>query len=315
LTDVHLFDYFYDDFNECLSRIIDENPGSEILLNISSGTPAMKSTLQVLSLSYNVKPIQVSTPIERSNHDDPIKECSISEQWESNESNRCVDNRCHDSDSTNMLQEINTHSLIKLIEAYDYSAAANLADSMVRLDKKCKDLINAGKSRLELKGYLGVLRNCGCVEYIEKIKSANDLSEYLLMLDILCRKEQYSDLMRAMSPAVVELFRKYLKRICDIDVSECTRYDNKEVEDWRPDMPEKVRRVLEGRYNNSFKYSYIKSEHLVALINGFARDVDHRKLAGEIRDIEEKVRNIAAHVIVSVDSDMIKSKTGKLPKK
>ena len=51
LEDVQIFDCFISEFRNILDNIYNEYPDAEIILNVSSGTPAMKSSLQILSLS------------------------------------------------------------------------------------------------------------------------------------------------------------------------------------------------------------------------------------------------------------------------
>lgn len=48
LTEVQDFDYFYQEFETLLREIHKEYEG-EILLNISSGTPAMKNALNIMA--------------------------------------------------------------------------------------------------------------------------------------------------------------------------------------------------------------------------------------------------------------------------
>lgn len=65
LKDVQKFDYFYEDFSTIIKGIIEEMDETDILLlNVSSGTPAMKSGLLVLTTlgEFPCKSIQVSTP-------------------------------------------------------------------------------------------------------------------------------------------------------------------------------------------------------------------------------------------------------------
>lgn len=66
LTQVQLFDTFYTDFDQLLREIHNENPGSTLLVNLSSGTPAMKSALNVISVlaQYPMQAVQVSTPTD-----------------------------------------------------------------------------------------------------------------------------------------------------------------------------------------------------------------------------------------------------------
>ena len=63
LTEVQDFDYFYQEFETLLREIHKEYEG-EILLNISSGTPAMKNALNIMAdlMEIRLHPIQVVTP-------------------------------------------------------------------------------------------------------------------------------------------------------------------------------------------------------------------------------------------------------------
>lgn len=50
LTKVHDFNYFYEDFHKELQKITKEmNPDDTLIVNVSSGTPAMKSALNVMA--------------------------------------------------------------------------------------------------------------------------------------------------------------------------------------------------------------------------------------------------------------------------
>ena len=46
LEEVQVFDTFMKEYREILNDIRDKNPESEIILNVSSGTPAMKSAFR-----------------------------------------------------------------------------------------------------------------------------------------------------------------------------------------------------------------------------------------------------------------------------
>ena len=61
LTEVQDFDYFYQEFETLLREIHKEYEG-EILLNISSGTPAMKNALNIMAdlMEIRLHPIRVS---------------------------------------------------------------------------------------------------------------------------------------------------------------------------------------------------------------------------------------------------------------
>ena len=57
LEDVQLFDSFIGEYTDILSELHKEYPDYQVLLNVSSGTPAMKSSLQILSLTLDFETI------------------------------------------------------------------------------------------------------------------------------------------------------------------------------------------------------------------------------------------------------------------
>ncbi len=91
MVDVQQYDVFYQDFSDEIIKI--ENTmetEDELLLNMASGTPAMKSALLVMATfaEYRFKPIQVSTPQKKMNAEyEDRKEYDNELNWELNEDN------------------------------------------------------------------------------------------------------------------------------------------------------------------------------------------------------------------------------------
>ena len=100
LVDVQDFDYFYNEFSEIISKIMSEDmdQSDTLILNISSGTPGMKSALGVLKTISEIscRLIQVSTPNKSQNiHDNRGYDPEL--LWECNEDNNPdAQNRCAD---------------------------------------------------------------------------------------------------------------------------------------------------------------------------------------------------------------------------
>ena len=70
LVEVQQYDVFYKEFRERIAQIEKEMElGDRLLLNMASGTPAMKSALVVMATlaEYRFIPVQVSTPKSESN--------------------------------------------------------------------------------------------------------------------------------------------------------------------------------------------------------------------------------------------------------
>lgn len=155
LEEVQLFDTFVEEYNRIIQEIFAKENIDSMLVNVSSGTPAMKSALLFLSAVSDGKlvPIQVSTPqkamnprVEEKNvHYDPA------ENWEVNEDNEPgQENRSARASSTNWMFEIKREIIKKHIQAYDYVAALQIAQEMENLNKDFLMLLSAADSRMKL---------------------------------------------------------------------------------------------------------------------------------------------------------------------
>ncbi len=97
MKEVQIFDSFIDKFEGYIDHIIEQDKPDEMYVNISSGTPAMKSSLQMISILWgNVYAVQVVTPAKKSNdkHEDK-EDYDLEIQWECNDDRKPdYDNRC-----------------------------------------------------------------------------------------------------------------------------------------------------------------------------------------------------------------------------
>lgn len=108
LVNVHDFNYYYNDFRTVLKEINEtKEDGDTILLNISSGTPQMKSGLLVLVTlgEFDCKAIQVATPTHRMN-EHSHQGFDVETAWELDEDNGPdFENRC---------EEVHVPSLLRM---------------------------------------------------------------------------------------------------------------------------------------------------------------------------------------------------------
>lgn len=134
MKNVQEFDPFYSEFRKIILDIRKDMDDSDtLLLNISSGTPAMKSALLVLKTlgEFACKAVQVSTPDAAMNaHEGHAahKKYEVEDMWELDEdnaddfANRCSEVKCP------TLTQIQQESYIrKLLDEYDYAAAYEIA--------------------------------------------------------------------------------------------------------------------------------------------------------------------------------------------
>ena len=319
LEDVQIFDGFITEYREELTKIHTLYPDAEILLNVSSGTPAMKSSLQILSLTMNFRttPIQVSSPQKSSNpRIDEEKDLTPEEHWELNESNDAEDNRCIASPTKSLLEEFEKQNVIKLIRSYDYAAAYAIAKDSEIFSDKFKELLLAAASRLKLETKAKTIfkkYNISDIFTNEKHKDFSDIEEYLLLLKIKILKEEYADFMRNISPAIYILFETYLSQKCGIDLSLYTYTNNKEVTKWdaKKLSGTKLLDILNKGYNNGFDVnSYVKTDALYKIIEYYSHSTEAIDIADKLRNrVEERLRNKAAHTIISITDKKIKDVT------
>lgn len=339
LEEVQKFDYFYEDFRNIIRNIISKMDESDtLLLNISSGTPAMKSALLVLTTlgEFPCKSIQTSTPVRKMNVHNH-KGYDVKFLWEANEDNiENFENRCEEVKCPT-LSLIKSEEIIKKhVLSYDYAAAIDviktLPDDKTRHYNK---LLEMAQSRVLLDYYnsINIMKDFDFDFF--PIKSSNEIKyfEYALNLDLKRKKEQYADFIRAITPIIVDLFELILKKKCNINLDHYTYDSDENINidfeearilgiDLKKYVYSKARikrwdviklkgtdigNVLFKKWNN-FK-GPVLSIHLSELIKKFSQDIELHKTVVSLRTVEQRIRNLAAHEIVSVTEDTIKSLT------
>ena len=321
LADVHEYNFYYDEFREILKDIINSmEKDDKLLLNISSGTPAMKSGLLVLNHLWEDKceSIQVSTPQKSMNNKE--KDYDVETIWQLNEDNEeNFENRCGEVQCTSLTRLKNEELIKKLIDEYDYDAAYSIAtyEDMKNSSKNYIDYLEIAKHRLlldmdkvdEIKHDLGVLKECYCpVQSMDERK----YFEYVLSLNIKIKKRQYADFIRAISPIIKDMFIMIINKELKIDVYKdlCRYKGGKYV--WKEEKLKKhenILKILQTNYKNQFKFSDVSPDHFKFLILELVKEQDIKDVVENLRNVEQSVRNITAHEIVSVTEDFIQKKT------
>ena len=323
LEDVQIFDAFILEYKELLKELQKQYPDCEILLNVSSGTPAMKSALQILAATGETKmqPIQVSTPQkginprleDRENYD-------VDTYWELNEDNEDgFENRCMESQNFYLVDEIRKETIIKQIRAYDYVAALTIAEEMTEpLSDEILAMLRAASCRLKLNihGIDQELKPYGIQVLPIRDDSVRGIFEYVLNLEIKVKKEEYADFIRAITPVVLELFKIALKEYGRIDWKQFC-YKTKDGR-WKWDIDKlkqnaSVWESLNTGYRNGFSGTDIYADHLLKIMGSSLKNSTMLQLSEEIRKIGANVRNMTAHNLVSVTEAWVKRNCGYTP--
>lgn len=234
LVSVHEFDYYYQDFREIIQKICQQMDETDtLLLNVSSGTPAMKSGLLVLLTlgEFPAKAIQVATP-ERKINEHVHKSYDVQVLWELDEDNEeGFENRCKEVQCPT-LSKIKKEEIIKKhISVYDYAAALDVAEALPEEDTRAyKDLIYMASRRilLDFSGVDQMIKQTGYQCLPVRSSSERKYFEYALNIGIKLKKEEYADFIRAITPLIVDLFEIVLKKQCKISVDDyCVSYKKK----------------------------------------------------------------------------------------
>lgn len=323
ITEVHKFDLFYEEFEKRLKKISDENPESEILVNISSGTPAMKSALQFIAALGSVErltAIQVATPEKKCNkHRAPAVNYDLETEWACDEDNETetFEDRSEVSGSLNLAARIKRETLIKHVEAYDYHAALSIAvglgDKIPPLALKLLDAV-AARAQLNLNRIQISLKETGVKIIPVESSDLRNIAEYLLWLDVKLKRGELADFIRGLTPLIADLFEYYISKVLKIDIRKyCDSSGEyslklKRYKLERTSEGMKILEMLDAQFN-CYKDDYLSSKNMLCILKAFCVDKMAAELFENIRNVESAVRNIAAHEIIAITPELIEKKT------
>ena len=188
------------------------------------------------------------------------------------------------------------------IEAYDYRAALDVANNVKNyIDENAIALMEAGSARLKL-DKSNCEKKAKAANYdIYPIKQGNhwNIFEYLMIMKIKLEKEEYADYIRSISPVFLKLLEMIIKKTQIVDLNSLIRFDKKSGS----------ATVIEtNKYAKSFDY--------IKIIDDYGKggiDLNIKNSIYKIRDIEESVRNKAAHNITCITAESIYNSEKKTP--
>lgn len=313
MEEVQIFDMFIMPFEKMLQEIREKESPEEILVNVSSGTPAMKSSLQMISLLHNdMRAIQVSTPAKSSNkvHEDKDN-YELEIQWECDEDRKeGFENRCIESKAKRLLDRIKRENIVKYIDAYDYEAAKMMAEQLYELPQQefldCLEIaiqrtklnlryVNENRKQLEVNGWFPVTKDREMGEF-----------EYLLSMQTKLWKKQYVDFVRDVTPIFYSLSERALKKYCNLSFEDIgTPKGNA----WflSPKKLKQLKITPEVSWRDT---TNISAYNVMKIMEQKNAPSDILKLMKDIRKVEKEVRHMAAHQIVGATSQWIEKQTG-----
>ncbi len=215
--DVQKYDIYYELFHNIIKDISNNmSKGDELIVNMASGTPAMKSALLILATlaEYSFTPIQVNSPLNRMNVTyENRDEYDVVYNWQLNKDNE-VDsaNRCEAVKCMNLLRLLKLENVKKHILTYDYNLALQLVNEINGgISKDIYTMLEFANARLNLdfKKVNSLIKD----NQLDITPLKNDeitvLWEYICVLEIKLKKQNYIDVIYGISHLINDL-SKYL---------------------------------------------------------------------------------------------------------
>ncbi|MBO6046611.1 MAG: hypothetical protein J6P61_02550 [Erysipelotrichaceae bacterium] len=309
LVNVHLFDEFYDDFDAIVNEII-ESYGEEttIYCNVSSGTPAMKSTLQILcALSkYNLIPVQVWDPTRGKKKRNLEADVFTAEDfWEINADNSQSEDRTSVSKNESFSFRVQKEMITTLVQSYDYDAAYRIAQEYkYKVSEDIMDLLEFAKERsvFDINKMLTVYSRIDekLIPYqsSDKIK----LFEYALILKNKVERDEIVDFLRGLNPFLYNVLSLQFKKVYGYSIEDhycgtSGRLLRSRLESDADGL--KILSILE-KGGRTFRDSYLSEAMLHDILEDDIESVTLFNCINRLDDLRSEERNKASHEMVCI---------------
>lgn len=331
--DLHSYDTISKRILRICEKIKQENLNKKILLNISSGTQQMNTILCLLSMvdQETYLPIQVSSKDNQNTKTFNPEKDSLEEWFEVNMDNEPdAENRCVQPKLLNFKKPVTQFQIESLIRNYDYSAAYTLYEMNrdLFIDDTGILLLHAKKRlNLEYKEASKLSQQLGLKNELYPVKRGDisELIEFYLSMDIKQKRGELSDMTLRLE-IITEYIAKYmLENIMKIKLEDITTQKKKKnsilYNTSREKAEKKMKGIttyLNGKFRTEFDWGKpISARTMVYILEYFIQKTEFQKYKtyieelGKFLDIVEQVRNPAAHTIMAVTDEKIRSAYGK----
>ena len=308
-----------------------ENPKAEWLINISSGTPQLKTVMALLVIEYpRTRAIQVSSPEGRSNRENQpcrtveelveMLDCNLDNEKEAK-------NRCEEPPLYLLKRHGLIRQIISLVENYEYAGALQI----VRQNQDCgfsedtEKLLQHAVFRRDLM-WKKANQVISVYEGKSLLGNPDDFGEYFRVMEMRQRKKQYPEFIVKLSPVLMLLGVKYIQGLNRFNLSLCGYtdkngkfiMDRNKTEEVHPGLVTYIENILRGNMRSGPLYfssivwicEYLKE-------NLYRGDEKHESVTGifeKLRIVEEKTRNPVAHEITNLSDERIRELTAQSKK-
>ncbi len=299
----------------------EQYPNEEWLLNLSSGTPQMKSVMSLIGLDHpQVKAIQVFSPAKGSNnksHPEKTPEMLEMLYHFNDDDDPSSSNRCNEPELSLLKKHSVKMQIISLVNNYEYEGALQLLKQNRSLFSDISEkLLKHAVHRRNL-----MWRDANKIISSYKgnplISKAGDFEEFFRVMELRQRKKQLPEFIVKITPICTKLVTDYAMSLAQrmlFDLNACSEI--------RRDEDGSIRYVLKrekiGRHNNmllehlnrkykgGFKDSELSISNMAYIcewiinsgISSNRRDIEIKKIFARLSIVSENIRNKVAHKIV-----------------
>lgn len=317
LVEKPLLDYFTD--------VAVKNPNCRILLNLSSGSPQMKTMMQFFAIDspYHVLGIQVDGPKERQGEKKPLRTndemYDVDDALATNYDDKPESlpegarrNRTSEPEMQAIHHQRHRQQLLKLLERQEYDA---MLDMSSQLPEQLRTLLKHLSARNNLQSEKAYklskqLKNLGFPLYPAKKSDSHyrDLSEYYLLLRNLQKTGRYSEFVLRLNPFLTELLLVLLRKIVfDSYIVQSGSYINIKYDDLKRDHPDELDAVLrEANWSNKQIKDFSVALGVAMLVNTSKISDEQKNFLRACRELNKVQRNTAAHQLHAVLEEDIK---------
>ena len=299
----------------------EQYPNEEWLLNLSSGTPQMKSVMSLIGLDHpQVKAIQVFSPAEGSNnksHPEKTPEMLEMLYHFNDDDDPSSSNRCNEPELSLLKKHSVKMQIISLVRNYEYEGAlqlliqnrslfSDISEKLLRHAVHRRNLMWRDANKI-ISSYKGS----------PLISKAGDFEEFFRVMELRQRKKQLPEFIVKITPICTKLATDYAMSLAQrmlFDLNACSEI--------RRDEDGSIRYVLKrekiGRHNNmllehlnrkykgGFKDSDLSISNMAYIcewiinsgISSNRRDIEIKKIFARLSIVSENIRNKVAHKIV-----------------
>lgn len=327
------FDSINIPYKRCLDKIIDENPESEILMNISSGTPQMQSTACLIGVTRyknrSFRLVKVNNPEGKSGrsqeHMQEYKDEDIATLFDNEPDAK---NRCSEPNVRFFGESMRREQFVKLIRRYDYAGAAELMNLYSdEYNDSVKRVVQHMTKRVtyDYRAADRILKEEDKTSFAYFPVETSDyrkIYEFYMGTYIKYLRKEWNDYLLRLSPLLVNLIEFHLDKKYSFDVRKFCR---KGPVAWKLDAaiiqnndPALFTFLCIKSYSGRFEDTFVSLQNLLWIFEYQQtkttveqEEKDILLLFEELRKVESDLRNVVAHQMIIVSNQWAKDVTGK----